>query len=373
MLRFLLGLLLLGHSGAGFAIPEIARFGHFTCVSCHVSPGGGGVLTSYGRMFAAEKLSTWSYDQEENPSHGAFPLSDRYLFGGDVRWVDQRTSSGGSNQHRFWRMQTDLQAGINLRKFWLTATLGQKPLGPTSPPNNRVYLRGYEVRQDLFDDHLIIRGGLYIPKFGLMLADHTAYVRNLPGLGPDSEQTQLEAILQNDSLEVSLGLLVKDDGFERKGKSKSGFQLGAAIFVWDRNRINLNLLQTAIDQGPSHIKTTVSGVSSVVSMTSRIFGLMEVTKAATDIRDSITSSVTDSFAEFLSIGFEAKKGIIPSLRYEFINLDMSQKSATSQRYGAGVSWYPRPHLQLEGRFFKSDNRQAKQSKDDTQLVLHYYL
>jgi hypothetical protein len=100
---------------------------------------------------------------------------------------------------------------------------------------------------------------------------------------------------------------------------------------------------------------------------------MEVTKVTTEIRDPATSSVTDSIAEFLSLGYEVQKGIVPSLRYEFINSDMSQTSATSQRYGAGVTWYPRPHLQLEGRFYKSEQRLTKQSKDDAQLVLHYYL
>ena len=86
MRSLLLGLFAVVSSQA-FAFPEMVRHGYTQCTACHVSPSGGGILTSYGRELAAEVLSTWSYADESQFTHSKVgeKLADKgILFGGDV-------------------------------------------------------------------------------------------------------------------------------------------------------------------------------------------------------------------------------------------------------------------------------------------------
>ena len=66
-----------------FALPEFARYGYFSCTSCHVSPGGGGMLTSSDRGCAGEILTTWSKENAGNLLHGLIKeQSEKFLFEG---------------------------------------------------------------------------------------------------------------------------------------------------------------------------------------------------------------------------------------------------------------------------------------------------
>ena len=46
------------------AFPEMVRHGYANCITCHISPDGGGVLTAYGRSLSREVLSTWGAEGE---------------------------------------------------------------------------------------------------------------------------------------------------------------------------------------------------------------------------------------------------------------------------------------------------------------------
>ena len=364
---------LLGRSA--LAVPEAARYGHFTCVSCHVSPGGSGVLTSYGRMFAAEKLSTWHFEGEENPLHGLVPVSDRYLFGGDVRFADYRLKSDSTKFEKFWLMQADVEAGAHLGNVWLTATGGTKPAGPNDRPEDTrtPVVRGYLARVDLLDEHLVLRGGLFLPKYGLMLSDHTAWVRTITGLGPDKEQTQLEAIYQDDTFEVSLAALVEDSSFGRENKSRSGFNAGAAMMVKDRHRFNANILQTRLTNDGGTSDMLAFGVSAVLTYTRRLFSLLEVDRAATEFRapdGSVSKRV--EFAGFGTLSYETHRGIIPYGRLEYRSADAGDTQSSSNRWGGGLNWYVRPHVQLDGRILHKSSSTADSSQNESTLILHYY-
>lgn len=369
----LLGSLIAGRDA--LAVPEAARYGHFTCVSCHVSPGGSGVLTSYGRMFAADKLSTWHFDGEENPLHGLVPVSDRYLLGGDIRWADYRQKSDATTFEKFWRMQSDIEAGVHVGNVWVTATGGTKPAGPTDRPEDtrKPVVRGYLARVDLLQEHLVLRGGLFLPKYGLMLSDHTAWVRTITGLGPDKEQTQLEAIYQDDALEVSLAALVKDRSFDRENQSKSGVNAGAAVMFDNRHRLSANVLQTHLTSQAGTSDMLAFGVSSVVTYTRRLFSMLEVDRAATAFKavDGSTSTRVE-VAAFGTLSYETYRGILPYGRLEYRSTHAGDIQTHARRWGAGLNWYVRPHVQVDGRVLRSSSSASDAEQDESTLILHYY-
>lgn len=375
MLQHLLSIIAVASlATSAWAVPEIARYGHFTCVSCHVSPSGGSTLTSYGRLFAAEKLSTWSFEGEENPLHGLTPVSDRILIGGDFRWVHLSRQDANSKFEKFWRMQSDIEPGLHLGNFWLTVTAGSKPAGPISTEKdaNKLIARGYAVRFDLFDEHLIVRGGLFIPKFGLMLADHTAYVREIVDLGPDSEQTQFETIFQDDHLEFSLAAIVKNEMLGRQGKSKSGFNAGAGVMLGKGLRLNLNAMQTILNKKDIKQQLQAVGSSAVITFNKRLFSMQEVSYVQTSFETPELKSEAKHLASFVSLSLETIRGLIPYLRLEHRQKSEEEREQLDYRWGVGSNWYIRPHLQVDGRVLRQLDAKTKATQNTSSMIIHYY-
>ena len=103
-----------------------------------------------------------------------------------------------------------------------------------------------------------------------MLADHTAYVRSANGLSPDGAQTQAEVLYQSDLFEFSVATLFENDLYDRKGKSRSGFSLGASTFIAEKDRITANVLSTKLVSGTTENQKVSMGVSAVVTMTNSL-------------------------------------------------------------------------------------------------------
>jgi hypothetical protein len=272
-------------------------------------------------------------------------------------------------------MQTDVEAGLHLGNVWVTATGGTKPAGPTDRPEDSQtpVVRGYLARVDLLQEHLVLRGGLFLPKYGLMLSDHTAWVRTITGLGPDKEQTQLEAIYQDDAFEVSLAALIKDGRFERDKVSRSGFNAGAAVMVSGRHRLNANVMQTHLvnDAGTSDLLAV--GTSSVLTWSRRLFSLLEVDRATTKFQAQDGSASTRvEVAGFGTLSYEAYRGVIPYGRLEYRSTDAGETKSNARRWGGGLNWYVRPHVQVDGRVLRNVVSVSNTAQDESTLILHYY-
>lgn len=358
----------------GMALPEIARYGQFTCTSCHVNPAGGGMLTTYGREFSEEKMSTWAIEGEEKFLEGLVPMSDTIFFGGDARWIKYKSKTEDRLFEKFWRMQTDLEAGVHLGPVYVTGMMGTKPAGPTDDPKEHSNLihRGYTLRADLFDEHVMIRGGLFLPKYGLMLSDHTAYVRSASGLSPDGAQTQIELIYQDDLFEFMLAKLIESKMYDRERKTLSGFNLGVSTFVAEKNRITASVLSTKKILGTVETSVLSMGLSAVVTATNKVFAMFEINRVHNETKISGTSAYSEVLADFFTLNYEAYKGLIPYARYEFIDTDMNRKDTSTIRMGPGINWYPRPHMQLELRSFRAQSNASHSTTNTTEGLMHYY-
>lgn len=370
----LASLMLLLSAAPAFALPEVVRYGQFSCVTCHVSPGGGGMMTPYGREFSAEKLSTWSYENEQEALHGLLPSMETFLVGGDARWVKLKTKTGDTSFEKFWRMQTDVEAGLHVGPLWLSGMMGTKPAGPMDDPKDKGHLvhRGYSARVDLLDDRVLLRAGLFMPKFGLMSADHTLFVRSVPGLTPDSEQTQAEVMIQGDVFEVSLASLMVNKMYDREYKTKSGFNAGISVFVAGRNRLSLNALSTKRVSGNTDILMKAYGTSGVVTLSRVVYAMFELDRVDNSTKSSGTTSGTSALVNYFSLNAEVVKGIIPYLRYEFYDSNINAPDTSTGRWGGGFNWYPRPHAQIELRALKTVANANQSMTNETDAVLHYY-
>jgi hypothetical protein len=358
------------------AVPEIARYGHFTCTSCHVAPGGGGLMTTYGRDFSKEKLSTWSLEGEERLLHGLVPNSDTFLVGGDVRFARMSYKTGSESKSDFWRMQADIELGVHYGPVWATYTGGTPPKGPFEDDDDgddkKLKTRAYSARLDLLDEQLVLRAGLFIPQYGLMLADHTAYVRGNFGLGSDDNQTQVEANFQSDLFAASVAVLLENKSFEREQKTKSGFSLGASAFLHKRHKASISAMQTIQKSDTVETTMTTYGMAGTATLTRRLFLMSEVDRAHTEVVAGGVTTSKDKLGTFLTVNFETIRGLIPYLRHEYLDTDLSSSDTSMQRFGLGSIWYPRPHFQCDFRILRQVVTSSRGLIDESDLILHYY-
>ena len=332
------------------------------------------MLTPYGRDASAEKLSTWSFDGEQDALQGLIPSTEMFLLGGDARWVRYQSKTDTETVTKFWRMQTDLEAGLHVGPVWLSGVMGTKPAGPTDDPKEHAHLvhRGYTARVDLFSDHIVLRGGLFIPKYGLMLSDHTAFVRSANGLGPDTEQTQAEITYVDDLFEITMAGLVENKLYDREGKSKSGYNVGISLFVGNNSRLNANMLSTKRASETSNTYKTSAGISGVVTLNDMVYSMFEVDRVTNMTQTDLEKQSTEALINYASLNFEVYRGIIPYLRYEFYDNDINKVDTSNSRWGFGTFWYPRPHVQFEARAMRTIVNANHSTATETDGVIHYY-
>jgi len=376
MNHWICSLFLIIISSQALAVPEVARYGHSSCTSCHVATGGGGILTNYGRMFAAEKLSTWSTYAEENVLHGLMNPSEHFLVGGDARWAYTRYESGTVKQEKFWRMQTDFELALHAVDTWIQLAFGTKPAGPydDSRQHRKLINRGYSARIDLFDEHTLVRIGRFLPKFGLMTADHTIYTRMAADMGPENEQLQFELTMQNDQNELSLSAMSDKHSRSDDTQPKKGFNFYISHMFRQRSRLSLGMFQAETSPPNVSRKTTGTVVSGIIIFNEKLFSLVEITRVNDVIKSSDLKSESDAAALFANLNYEIFKGFFPFVRYELWNRDFSDPKSRLTRHGAGITWYPRPHFQTEVRVLVTNsNDSGSRPKLSTDLILHYYL
>ena len=193
------------------------------CTACHYSASGGGLLTPYGRSLSREEISTFG---RRNPAAEAGARAEEeFLFGFgsigsdsplqlgvDVRPSRLRIEVGGRElPDRNLLMNLDLQAAWRFGDWTAYGTAGRRPGG------GFVSYEHWIARQ--ISDRVSVRGGRFLPAYGVRFADHTALSRRQLGLGEDDQVYGVEVGLSSDRALLQVGVgpgraqsLLNDDG-----------------------------------------------------------------------------------------------------------------------------------------------------------------
>lgn len=151
------------------ARPEYAVSEKASCVSCHVSPFGGGHRNSFGKMYGSRKISKALTNEIKN-------------FYGDLRAIYKRNEGdnveGTTNTNGFALMSTEVSGMADILKedegFSTSAVASFDFSAIQSGPRNAYVLFTNADKKALVYNILI--GKTYIP-FGIMTDDHRNYVR----------------------------------------------------------------------------------------------------------------------------------------------------------------------------------------------------
>ena len=359
-------LLLFLSSDLAQAFPEMVRHHYVNCNTCHVSPGGGGLLTEYGRGMASEMLSTWSYENEALFLHGLIKpehLPKSLHLGGDIRSVQVHRESRQRREGRYILMQTSFEGGYTLGPVTAVAAFGK--------PDRNNHLHGGFTRFYLLaqvEETVQFRVGRFLPPFGLLMADHTLPTRGGIGFGQESERNAVEAHWSAEAWHAAFSVSQsRIPSLLRDEERAASFQL--EHFIADSHRIGFSLWN---GESPNFERWLWS-VHGILGFSEKFYTLTETTWQSKRQKTPGAARETGIY-HFARMGYEQWKGVHLLVVENLSKTNITAPSSFSLGFGPGLVWYPRPHLELEVTYKKQKNlRVSREFEDHAYLMMHYYL
>jgi hypothetical protein len=361
-------ILFAGHDEA-WAYPEFAGEGYFSCNSCHTSSSGGDLLTAYGRAFAEEKLAMKSFEGEARFGHGAISLPENLLIGGHLRWIQTHYEDGRTREGRFFTMQRDLDIGWTQGPVTSYATVASERKNGYDFDDSTLKLSKWLLRYDMTET-FSMRYGVLMPKFGLNLADHNAFVRSRIGLGAGSDEGLAEFSYFSEQLEINLSHTAPVGGdsdytIYSDDQDRRNFYANVSTFWANQQRVSLSALHRSAKQ----IKQTSWSLSSVLSFPAAIRFLTEIN----GWRSTESSVTRESLNLHTQILWRSIQGIYPALVYGQHTESSAASDVRMDKFTAQLSIHPRPHFELSGSFGLRRNLADFTFGHTGYLIFHYWL
>jgi hypothetical protein len=360
-----------------FAFPEMIRYNYVNCTSCHVSPTGGGTLTAYGRETSLDILSTWGVDGEQKAAY--FINSPEWLnLGGDYRSAYSYLNSATSEMGQYNFMQLDVEAAVTYKKFTLNASLGYNDPDPGFYNGWRDALisRTHYIMYQATDE-VAVRFGRFYPAFGINTPNHSLLIKENLNVGvpeqvnsADGESYNLEVSYLGDKYNViATGIFGRPD--DPTGTQR---EVGASLVVsrsfFDHYKAGLSYLYGTDSDEHRHLV----GPYGILGFTQKLYLLTELDFQIETPTGLQAGPTTHGFAQLNRLGYEAAKGVNLIVDQEYSRVDFSNPDTLEQHYGAGVWWYPRPHLEVSLEYQKrQDVQEGSGFYDFAYFLWHIYI
>ncbi len=354
-----------------WSYPDFIRHGYTNCMTCHVSPTGGGALTQYGREISQDALSTWSYKGEGNLLHGAIDPKKMpswiSAIGGDLRGLRVHVKSKDYSDDKWQYMQGDIEAGVILGAIRAHATVGRVE---NENEAGKFDLRKYYLMASIDKEHFL-RVGKFQPVSGLNISEHTSANKESIGAEPLNTSYSAEFSWANENWNYWVtGFTPTNDPYT-SNVDRGIYQNIAYNFS---NHYKVGLSQ-GIAASTDHERTHY-GAFAMLGFTKKFYSLLE----ANFIENKEIDNKLQGVSFYSKIAYEIHKGLIPFLNLELNRPDWHNRNTgndeTSQenKVGLGLQFFPRPHFEIQtvwARIQKSSPETIW--ADEAYLYLHYYL
>jgi hypothetical protein len=303
------------HVTPTIASPTMIRLGYADCAACHVSPQGGGLLTSYGR----------GVDVAQSARAREIPPSDadtrRYLY--DVRFVavgqDARAlASHASTASSTFQVQlrTSLRLGDHNR---LTYTLGLSaqtlPTSSTQTGGSAQMIVPKAIWEYRPKDGVELAVGREELPTGLGLPDPQAYMRKGTDPGNTVYPTQVKAFIYTHRLQLA-PFVFGPGGDEDPRLRQYGVGTLAGVDVWKHRAIvGVSLLDSRSD---AFDRRSVGAYTRLGFGRWGIMAQHELTGRSSTAANPVT---TQYIAGHTQLFFAAKEWLVTSLGAEELAVD----------------------------------------------------
>jgi hypothetical protein len=319
--------------------PEMVRFGYSNCITCHVSPSGGGVLNQYGRELSKEILSTWGAKGEQYFSYGIVKLPQNVNLQAFVRALQYRRDTPYVEEARTILMQADLEGSYQSNKVTTVLSLGRQEKQRGGDKIVQPISRRHYVNYQAFDS-LILRAGKFSRSFGLNTPYHTTYVQRDLGFGQETETYNLEASLYLDHLTLVGTNIFGTFKDKTSYATESGQSLSAQYSFLNNQKVGLSTFY-----GKDEVqRRSIIGPWLILNYKKDLFLMSETFFQKKELFNSGVNS--SGYVSTNRINYQIYRGLIPFFTFEASQLDWSVDTSKKQSYGLGLQFFPRPHFEL---------------------------
>lgn len=360
-------------AGTASAEPHLLSRQYPRCTSCHISPTGGGLLSSYGRSLSHVELSTFNQPAASH-DEAAPPGEEAFLFGllGDSLGplqlgVDLRPSRlemyfpGGFNMGRNILMTADVDAGIRVGNWVAFGSVGRRP------ENEEAEVVGPEYWAGRLPDHGFgLRGGRFLPAYGVKFADHTSFNREYLDLAQDDQVFGVEASYTTERylVQASVGpgradSIIDDDG--RQSFTATG-----------RAQADLSSRMVLVGSGMYRNASRESGRQGATGVA---FGISPVSRLTIwNQADAEFDEDADSTSYVLvnETSVELVRGLWFKVSPQAV-LGGGARTSDLFRLGLGTVFLPRTHWNVNVSFYVDHNKDADVTTKTLMMQLHLYL
>jgi hypothetical protein len=345
------------------AFPENVRYGYASCSTCHVSPAGGGALTTYGRSASEEFMGMASNKGENGVLHGKASLPEFLILGADMRVLALMRDTGAFKEKAAFPMQADVEFGANT-SFGLTA------VGTFGMYRGFIDSQRHYVMQNI-GDNFFTRVGRFFPAFGIYIPDHEAPTRKGLGFNQGRESYNFELGAVNEFGQIIVDLILKSAQREISDEEK-GVSATAAWFAGGKSQIGLSLFS-----GKGTVwNRQIVGAYVITGLTKSTYLLSEVDQETKDPVESGDASTTKSqkVVGYHKLGWEIVKGLNLFGTYESSVATEGTYDPRQWGAGPGIQIMPRPHFEITGQAqARYDETWSKDRGYLYTLMMHYYL
>jgi hypothetical protein len=272
-------------------------------------------------------------------------------------------------------MQLDVEAAAQYKSWTLDASVGYQD------PSNAQDWKDYLISRKHwlmyhFTDEIALRGGKFYPSYGVFTPNHILVIKEqldiyqpIP-LG-DGESYNLEFSYIGDPLNViATGIFGRPD--DPSTQRYVGASLTTAYNITDHDKLGLSYMYGTNDYNHRN----VFGPYGLIGITDQFYILTEGDFQALTPKGTAGDAPTQwGFVETSRFGYELVQGLHLVLDQEFSRTSFSDLSTLNQRYGVGVWWFPRPHLELALEYQKRQERAQpfKSLFDYLYFLWHFYI
>lgn len=390
-MRLILALgLLVATASVAHAYPQFQFSQEATCIECHLSPVGGGLLNDYGRDEAGATISRGG---DGRLLHGAWDPPGWLAVGGDFRFAfaGKYLTATDADLRGFPPMQpgdhvphTDrrdllifpMQADLNLRltkgDFAFAFTAGLRGVARAEQDEQPALIERLASREHYVAytrDAYQVRLGRFFPVFGLRLPDHTAYVRRYMGLNTYEEPYALEIARYGDETDVHVtGFVPQPIDLLGSGVRRAG---GAAQLEhrWYDTIIGG---QARVAVGPGDALFTLGGIAKRWLPQAEVMMLAELDLQQQTFRGNGPGRT--QIAGYLGASKWATRGVLVSSGVHLWEPDLTLRATTRQAFEIAAQYFAWAHVELHLLLRASAGDGSVEDPSYLSLLqIHYYL
>ncbi|MEK7691583.1 MAG: hypothetical protein AAB425_11250, partial [Bdellovibrionota bacterium] len=308
------------------------RHGYPNCVSCHMSPSGGGALTEYGRGLSHELLSTWGSEAEANSVYGLVPFPKWLSIAGDTRILQliqdtpATTSAPGALEGRVIRMQIDVEPAVVFGPVSAAASVGLSQTTTSSSIGDELVSRRHWAMYQI-NEAFTVRAGRFYPAYGILFPNHVTATRARLGWDQGMESYNLETAWTHEEASCFLTLIAG-----RPDKPSLKREVGAAFRpsynLNDQSVVGLSFAHLRKTGDPSPASRNAFGPWWTVGLPAHLYLLGEF--------DLNLGSLASGLVTSHKLGWEFYKGVHASLLADYGKRDFSTQTTWYASYGVGV-------------------------------------